>query len=630
MKIRYIFLSIIVFFVGIVAGHSQGIHIAPSPAVVAKGQYQKLSSKHLTAPMQQKGVYTIGDPSNEETYLLELINRARANPTAEGIRVSSTTDPDVSSGWDFWLGKNAAETRAQLKADFATYPARPPLAFNEHLKAAALEHSQDMLANNYQDHTGKDGSTVPDRTSRNGYSSGYVGENIFAYGTIPLAIEQTFLIDWGPNNVGVLGHRKNIMNFEENGTFYTEIGIGLIHGGSGGTDVGPTITTIDFGNANSYFITGVVYGDDDHDNFYTMGEGLSGVTITASNGWTAVTGVSGAYTIPVDGGGSITLTASGGPLTADISHSVTPDNENVKVDFIQGSTGYPAPVSLTSPLSDVPSDTVIFKWKALTPAPKHYHLQLSTDLNFKTLLIDDQTLTTTSKQYNSLTNGQTYYWRVQAQNEVGWGAYSAPATFTVVHPSGGLTLVSPIDKSDVGAGNDVHFSWGEGDGFVDIYWLEVSTSKTFATTVVSDSVSFATSPGIVFADQLVQYTTYYWRVRYKNEKGWSAPSAVWSFVTGVQQQGSVSPSNASEFHTTVSPNPVSGEAHIHFTLENSADVSLKVFGLTGLEESSMKLGTLAPSNYDILWNASNKPAGIYYYELTAGDKREAGKIVVVR
>ena len=58
------------------------------------------------------------------------------------------------------------------------YPAAPPLTLNVALERAALEHSQDMAAHNYMDHTGRDGSTPDDRITRTGYKWRIVGENL--------------------------------------------------------------------------------------------------------------------------------------------------------------------------------------------------------------------------------------------------------------------------------------------------------------------------------------------------------------------------------------------------------------------------------------------------------------------
>ena len=37
-------------------------------------------------------LYSFGQPTDEDQLYLELINRARANPTAEGLRLATSTD----------------------------------------------------------------------------------------------------------------------------------------------------------------------------------------------------------------------------------------------------------------------------------------------------------------------------------------------------------------------------------------------------------------------------------------------------------------------------------------------------------------------------------------------------------
>jgi uncharacterized protein YkwD len=59
-----------------------------------------------------------------------------------------------------------------------TFAAAPPVALSSSLERAALEHSQDMAAHDYMDHTGRDGSSPADRITRTGYKWHMVGENL--------------------------------------------------------------------------------------------------------------------------------------------------------------------------------------------------------------------------------------------------------------------------------------------------------------------------------------------------------------------------------------------------------------------------------------------------------------------
>src|SRR4051794_37708669 len=106
----------------------------------------------VTAPViHAQTQYSHGNPTGEEQYMLELINRARANPTAEGQRLANSGDPSVQLGIDYF-GVNMDK----LRRDFASYAVRPPLAMNTKLVAAARRHSRDMAGKNFQSHTGSD------------------------------------------------------------------------------------------------------------------------------------------------------------------------------------------------------------------------------------------------------------------------------------------------------------------------------------------------------------------------------------------------------------------------------------------------------------------------------------------
>src|ERR1051325_2949446 len=99
-------------------------------------------------------LYSIGNPTDEETFVLECINRARSDPKAEGYRLDTTKDPDISFAYTYW----GTPTRAQVDADFQSYPARPPFAFNEKLIASGHGHDSVMLLVDSQYHIGPDGS----------------------------------------------------------------------------------------------------------------------------------------------------------------------------------------------------------------------------------------------------------------------------------------------------------------------------------------------------------------------------------------------------------------------------------------------------------------------------------------
>jgi len=75
------------------------------------------------------------------------------------------------------------------------------------------------------------------------------------------------------------------------------------------------------------------------------------------------------------------------------------------------------------------SPSLKLNWSAVSGAAT-YRVQLSTNVLFSARIIDDSTLTTTSKTAESLSISAMYYWRVRSKNGKGTSAWSAPWSFS--------------------------------------------------------------------------------------------------------------------------------------------------------------------------------------------------------
>lgn len=237
--------------------------------------------------------YAFGDPSAEEQQYLELINRARANPPAEGARLAASTDPHVVSAINQF-----GVDRVMLRNEFNGIAASPPLAPHASLATAARGHSAWMLANATQSHYESNPDNDPwERIAAAGYVRVYAGENIFAYAKNVNHGHAGFQIDWGSGPGGMQsprGHRDSIHN-----PLFREVGVGVVLGVNG--DVGPQLVTQDFGSrvATPNLGTGVAYYDLNGNDFYDSGEGVAGLTVHVS-GATAycVTATGGGWVVP--------------------------------------------------------------------------------------------------------------------------------------------------------------------------------------------------------------------------------------------------------------------------------------------------------------------------------------------
>jgi uncharacterized protein YkwD len=148
----------------------------PTPPAI---EYRQATQSVLPPPPDfttQTTLYSIGTPTEQEQYYLELINRARANPTAEGLMLAASAHPNVLGAIaQFGVDLN------MMKTEFAALPVRPPLAMNALLTNAARGHTQYQFDNAIQDHTGSGGSDPWDRVEAAGYFYSSVSESVFSY-----------------------------------------------------------------------------------------------------------------------------------------------------------------------------------------------------------------------------------------------------------------------------------------------------------------------------------------------------------------------------------------------------------------------------------------------------------------
>jgi uncharacterized protein YkwD len=293
----------------------------------------------LCARAASAQAYDSGNPTADEQYVLEVINRARANPWAEGRRLGPQGLPngDITEG---------------LVAPNNQIGVRPPLAMNKILHGTASAHNSDMYVNNYFAHDTPGGLTPGDRMTAAGYIWQKEGENIAeAIGpngqTNATAAEFEDLLMIDTSEAG-RGHRLNLLD-AYGGTlatpYFREVGIAYLHENVGNPSGATDFLTQDFGIAQTPndgpFLLGVIYNDANGNSFYNPGEGISGITVNiANNGGPmlsafAVSANAGGYVVPIRSlSGNLTITISGGTLSGPFSTTVALTGENVKVDFI--------------------------------------------------------------------------------------------------------------------------------------------------------------------------------------------------------------------------------------------------------------------------------------------------------
>jgi uncharacterized protein YkwD len=264
-----------------------------------------LSARRIGPPrleaLESRTLLSAGlQPTAQEQLLLQQLNAIRANPAAYGRSI----------------GLNLSDVAPSQ-----------PLAFNTLLESSARAHSQDMNGQNYFAHVSPSGQTPGDRMTAAGFAWAEWGESIAAGFTTSAEALQALIVDQG---IPDLGHRIHLLAMSSLFQAQNQVGVGIASGsGSYGTYY--TIDTAQSAGDSNVFLTGVVYNDANGNHQYGVGEGLGGVTVTASNGATTTTFGSGGYSLGL-APGTYTVTFSGGELSSAVTRTVNIGNKNVEVD----------------------------------------------------------------------------------------------------------------------------------------------------------------------------------------------------------------------------------------------------------------------------------------------------------
>ena len=247
-----------------------------------------------------------------EQYFLELVNRARLDPLAEaalqGIDLNEGLAPGTLDG-----------------------SARQVLASNGFLDLAAEGHSVWMLQTDIFSHTGAGNSDPGQRMTSAGYvfsGSWTWGENIAWSGTTGTINLASAISGHHRGLFLSSGHRVNILN-----DAFREVGIAQVGGQftANGTTYNASMATQAFATSGAaVFLTGVVYGDTDANNFYSIGEagpatvfsvGSASDTSEAAGGYGVATAAGANLLVQVNQGGalsSVRIDLSGGNAKLDL------------------------------------------------------------------------------------------------------------------------------------------------------------------------------------------------------------------------------------------------------------------------------------------------------------------------
>lgn len=142
-------------------------------------------------------------------------------------------------------------------------------------------------------------------------------------------------------------------------------------------------------------------------------------------------------------------------------------------------------------------------------------------------------------------------------------------------------------------------------------------------------ISFAQNIGVLYYNNYFQGGGGYGSIVYNLKGCWiSGVKYGDTSTTNINKIGEEIPS---EFVLNQNyPNPFNPNTIIRFHIKDSRFVELKIFDIIGREITRLVNEKLNTGTYEVNWDGSNFPNGIYFYRLTAGDYTETKRMVLVK
>ena len=321
-------------------------------------------------------------PDANEQQMMWLMNRARSNPEREGIWLADElTQGNVTSAVRYF-----GVDKAVLKSEFAAIAEAPPGAFDSRVYQGSLDHSNDLIARDAQDHNGQFDKIKVYFTMNGGSAS------VYSYSKDPIHAHAGFNIDWGGNDgTGMQsgrGHRRALMD-TGSGSSLSNVGIAMVADSNNSNSVGPLVTSIGYvvgrtssSDHHNRFIVGTIWTDTNGNDQYDTGEGHGGVSVMPDRGnFFATTGAAGGFSIPATESGSYTITISGGAIVQQ-QRQVEVGTVSVLMIWNQADT-WDEPVQLVVPKApvinlEIVNEQTLVSWEEL--GGLDYQLRQSSDL----------------------------------------------------------------------------------------------------------------------------------------------------------------------------------------------------------------------------------------------------------
>ncbi len=193
-------------------------------------------------------------------------------------------------------------------------------------------------------------------------------------------------------------------------------------------------------------------------------------------------------------------------------------------------------------------------------------------------------------------------------------------------------LITPLE-----AENNVSltplFTWGP-TGWPYFYTIQVARDANFLNLTRSDSMLTVTELQVPDTTELLELTTYFWRVRGVNGMG-NGPFSLIRFFVTTTITGTVNTSEIPERFNLYQnfPNPFNPVTKIKFDLprvSGNSSLKVEVYSINGELVKELLNTDYAAGRWELSFDASQLASGIYFYKISASQFTQTRKMILIK
>jgi hypothetical protein len=301
-------------------------------------------------------------------------------------------------------------------------------------------------------------------------------------------------------------------------------------------------------------------------------------------------------------------------------------------EFILTTPGIDAPIFTPQPVYPADSasvnqtQSVALEWAPIGRFDG-FDLQVALDESFTDLIVDEEGLTSTQFELDDPDDEAVYFWRVRSYSNAGLSAWSEPSWFSTTAPF--IEVTSPPEAPGEGwyLGMDYYIRWTdniEEDVVIELHRHD-SLVDTIAITPSDGAFEWEVDLGLPVGPG-------YWVKLYSS----TDPSIVDSgdefgigSILAIEDKGSGELPATTVLRGSY-PNPFSRTSRIELDVARFEHIRLSIHDVRGRLITVLVDQPIRPGTFDVTFDASGLPDGVYFCTLETPSLTQTRKVVLVK